>query len=110
MAQRDATEEADQDGHNEEVKASGELEKVFFLMMIFNNCLCLGHVGQAGTSEPERSEASHPAASQDTTDPQTAENDDLQDKQSPRPASPTQKVALKYSPNPGWRRQRCRKH
>lgn len=69
--------------------------------MTFNNCLCLGHVGQAGTSEPERSEASHPASSQDATDPKTAEKDDLQDKQSPRPASPTQKVTLKYSPDPG---------
>lgn len=75
-------------------------------MMTFNNCLCLGCVGQAGASEPERSEASHPASSQDTTDPITAENDDLQDKQSPRPASPTQKVKLKYSPVPGCRRQR----
>ncbi|XP_011600905.2 uncharacterized protein isoform X1 [Takifugu rubripes] len=63
MAQRDAIEEADQDGHSEE----------------------------AGTSEPERSEASHPASSQDTTDPKPAENDDPQDKRSPRPASPTQK-------------------
>lgn len=105
MAQRDAIEEADQDGHNEEVKASGEWEKGFF-MMTFNNCLCLGHAGQAGTSEPERSEASRLASSQDATDPKTAENGDLQDKQSPRPASPTQKVALKYSPDPGGRHQR----
>lgn len=68
-------------------------------MMTFNNCLCLDHVGQAGTSEPEQSEASRPASSQDTTDPKTTEKDDVQDKQSPRPPSPTQKVALKHSPD-----------
>lgn len=69
-------------------------------MVTFNNCLCLGDVDQTGASGPEQTEASHVTPGQDTNDSKPTKNDDVQGKQSPRSASPTQKVMLKFSLDP----------
>lgn len=66
-------------------------------MMTFNNCVCLGDVGQAETSEPQQTEAPHLTSAQDMEDSKSAEAEELQGNKIPRSASPTQKVRLESS-------------
>lgn len=68
-----------------------------FLMMTFNNCVCLGDVDQAETSEPQQTEAPHLTSAQDVKDSETTETEEPQGNKRPRSASPTQKVMLKSS-------------
>lgn len=83
--------DADQEGQDEEVKPVEDDKDVFS----FHNCLCLGDVDQTGAPEPEQTEASHLTPGQDTNDSEPTENDE-----SPRSASPTQTVMLKFSLDP----------
>lgn len=83
--------DADQEGQDEEVKPVEDDKGVFSL----NNRLCLVDVDQTGASGPEQTEASHLTLGQDTNDSEHTEDDE-----SPRSASPTQTVMLKFSVDP----------